>query len=857
MQAVEEPHLEAVTAQDAGAGATPRLRLSLTQRLMAGLFIISLLATAAGAMGAFLVFREEAETQRVMAIGAYVAERAKYQKSLFDGLQADQRAARDLLIQALGDADSKARSPGEFDALFPVSRDGARHPAAGFWSGVGRIGGERLNGVTGYLGPAPVSEEERRLLATALKIVPRVGEMVRARVKNFYFFTLDDRLLMYAPDQPEKGRFYGQAPASFTFKDSDMVAIIRPDANPRGETRCTPLSPLLSDPTGRSVTTGCMTPVHVGGRLVGAFGTTLEIGSYIHRALSDPLPGTQNAIVDSDGRLIAFPGYSTPGQMTGAGVAAFERTLQPRALVAQIKARGEGQGVVHSADGRSIIGYARISGPDWYFLAVAPQAAVSQAATRSALPVLIFGAVAGALQCLLMILWTRQLVTGPLRLLADEAAIVREDGEAAPRSDLDRRGDEIGMLAQALRRERESRAQLMHNLEERVADRTAELFRANSAKTAFLASMSHELRTPLNGVIAVSDVLTGRLEVGENKEMAELIASSGRLLEQVLNDILDVSKIEAGELRLNPEPYALRTTIGRIAELHRASAARKGIDLTWSVGLDVPDQLLGDELRLSQIVSNLLSNAVKFTPSGGIDLSVWREGEVLNLAVRDTGIGFSAEAAERLFRPFEQADPTITRRFGGTGLGLSICSALVAMMGGAISATSQPDVGSVFKVELPLVAAPAITDQQDDAAEFSLEGVRVLLAEDHPTNQRVVSLILDPFGVELTIASNGAEAIEACANSEFDLILMDVHMPEVDGLTATRRIRRMESESGRRPTPIICLTADAMPEHVANAREAGADRHLAKPIRPHVLIEAVIEVLAGSDAAVSEATTSA
>ncbi len=358
--------------------------------------------------------------------------------------------------------------------------------------------------------------------------------------------------------------------------------------------------------------------------------------------------------------------------------------------------------------------------------------------------------------------------------------------------------------------------------------------------------MSHELGTPLNGVVALSHLLAARQTTAEDKEMAALIISSGRLLEQVLTDILDFSKIEAGQLPLDEAPFDLGVCVRRVAELHRATAEAKGLALRWQVDAAAVGGVLGDELRITQVLSNFLSNAVKFTEHGEVSLEVSRDDDGVRFAVRDTGIGFPEEVGQRLFNRFEQADVSITRRFGGTGLGLAICASLTGLMGGRVWAESEPGVGSVFFAQLPLPAADlaSAADLDDSAAPGALlAGCRVLLAEDHPGNQRVVSLILEPLGVELTIVGDGGEAIEAEAAGRYDVILMDLHMPKVDGLTAIRAIRSSEAARSSAPTPIVALTADALAEHVAATRAAGADFHLAKPIRPAALVEILAEVL--------------
>ena len=384
----------------------------------------------------------------------------------------------------------------------------------------------------------------------------------------------------------------------------------------------------------------------------------------------------------------------------------------------------------------------------------------------------------------------------------------------------------------------------MDDLENRVRARTAELERANQEKSRFLANMSHELRTPLNGVVAVSETLAREQTTARGKELADLISSSGRLLEQVLTDILDFSKIEAGELRLEKGVFDSQTLVGRITALHAEAAAMKGLDLDWSVDPAAEGAWQGDAVRITQILSNLLSNAVKFTAEGGITVHIGRRPHGLAFSVSDTGIGFNAEAGARLFRRFEQADASITRRFGGTGLGLAICRSLAELMGGTIQAASNPGEGSTFVVTLPLEPAEVVSEETVALAdEAEVQGINVLLAEDHPTNQRVVSLILEAAGVRLDIVETGVAALERLSDRAYDLVLMDMQMPEMDGLTATQRLRERERALGIPRTPVIMLTANALDDHVQASLAAGADAHLSKPVRADSLLAAIAAAL--------------
>jgi len=449
-------------------------------------------------------------------------------------------------------------------------------------------------------------------------------------------------------------------------------------------------------------------------------------------------------------------------------------------------------------------------------------------------------------------------------------------------------------VQQALQQKQSEIEAVNRNLEEIVASRTAELAvgneglraevaerqkkteelraardaaeSANRAKSEFLANMSHEMRTPLNSIIGGTEYLEGASLAPDQQHCLEMIRHAGDSLLVQVNDLIDLARIEAGQLELLAEEFNLADTLEATVHILGLSARQKQLDLSLAIAPDIPHFVVGDQARLKQVLVNLLSNAIKFTDNGGkVTVSAQRGQAELHAVevyflVRDTGIGIESDKIDMIFETFAQADSSITRRYGGSGLGLAISRRLVEAMGGSFKVESVPGVGSsfAFSIRFPL-AEHAVAEQQGaSAGTGGVVGIRdaagpgspdkfsrVLLVDDSLENRALMRLLLARQPVTIDEANDGREALELFEQNEYSLVLMDIQMPIMDGYTATRMMRRIEEHSGRRRTPVVALTAHAYEADMRRCKEAGCDDHIAKPFKKKGLLQCLGHYLQG------------
>ncbi|MFS4459201.1 ATP-binding protein [Bdellovibrio sp. HCB2-146] len=417
------------------------------------------------------------------------------------------------------------------------------------------------------------------------------------------------------------------------------------------------------------------------------------------------------------------------------------------------------------------------------------------------------------------------------------------------------RGDVLKVIKMAL--DVTEKRTLEENLKKKNQELLAVASKAKAAtyaKSVFLANMSHEIRTPLNSIIGITDTLAETPLDHQQASFVEILQRANHQLMTIINDILDLSKVEAGEIEMKPLPFEMQKVLDDLNAVLGFRAKEKGLDLQLNIDSDVEEFFLGDADRLRQILINLLNNSIKFTHQGSVSLTISknrtsRPGNLL-FCIADTGIGIPRHKFKDIFRPFTQADPTTTRRYGGTGLGLSITQKMVHLMNGDIWLESEPAVGSVFyfTTTMPVTTERVTTVHNPLQGKFQLTDLkhnlistrlRILVVDDVDDNRNLFGIYLQNTIHNISYASSGLEALKMIEEEDFDLIFMDVQMPEMDGYEATRRIRLYESSKGRGATRIIACTANAFSEDVAKSLQAGCDLHLSKPIRKDTLLKTI------------------
>jgi signal transduction histidine kinase/ActR/RegA family two-component response regulator len=838
-------------------GAIYVVRRSLAWRLLGTIMLTTVAISIVTMIVAERFFWRDLRSEQLRGVASYISERAIRENAFFETIKAAHEDATDALNSRIALADPTLAAD-QFDRLFPPHGDGTRRSAGDLFDGYVDPQGDTHSGVGGLLNPGVRgAESDPVLMVAAYHTIDRAGEMLRGDLDNIYFFTPQNELIISASSRPDQLQFYRRdADSAFDLANVSFTQRVSIEENPDGRFICDALSQLIYVRDRESLTTGCFTPVEYAGARIGAFGTTIALRTYFTAAIEDVAYDADNVFIDGSGRLIAHRDLLT-GTIDADTLETLSDQLDITEIHALIRADGRSTGVVLTENGGTLVAFAHLPGPDWFFVSLIDPGSLLSQARRQTGVIAIAALVGLILQAAVTLILLYRYVLTPLAALT-VASFRPRDENRTPSPVLDAAladRNEIGTLARTLRRQKRLVLNLLSELETRVAERTRELERANDAKSDFLANVSHELRTPLNGILGLAQALEVSAQTDEQGAQAAMIRSSGETLSMLLNDVLDMSKIEAGKLDLAAVPTNPTGVFEDLTALFTGPAEQKGLRLTLKVDETLPETIEIDALRVKQCVTNLLSNAIKFTETGEVTIAVRaeaaREGQMRVIAeVSDSGIGMNAATLKRLFAPFEQADAATAIKFGGTGLGLSIARKLARLLGGDVTARSVPGQGSVFTLtfvgrpleenieDRPSTDARSLAERPEYAA---LIGLRILLVEDNFINRQVAKAFLQWLKPDLHEAENGEIGLQKLTDSEYDLVLMDVRMPVMDGLEAARRLRASDAVS--RAVGIVALTANATPEDVLACAEAGMDTHLAKPIMPQALFDAMCEAL--------------
>ncbi len=683
---------------------------------------------------------------------------------------------------------------------------------------------------------AKLTDDLKRRVLAGQFVADMVGPSWNNRFTNFYVLTPENTVTNFWPTLP----WTHQATKELDIRNEEYFYVSDKKHNKARETAWTGL---YYDAVAKDWMISCLRPIDAAdGRHLASVGVDILVNELIDQTTSKFFTGTYNFLVDPDGRLIAHP-LKMKEIEKKLGKFFVEQSGDPELVDIFNTIKGKPDGI-YSISSQDLYAASYKLGPlGWHFVTVLPQQVIRNVVYENTSIVFFTGIISLIAELIVLGFIIRGYIISPLKNLTGSISSLQK-GEHPSMIETKNAKGEVATLIGGYN-------SMMKTIGEREEDLRKALKladSANKAKTNFLANMSHELRTPLNSIIGMSQMLREKKLPEDDRKMIEVVYEAAGALLETVNDILDISKIESGEMHLEQIPFKPYSAIERVEMIMKPLASAKGLLLTLTNDKIFEDLIvLGDSIRFSRVVTNLVSNASKYTEKGSVNVfaeykeTAPEKGEV-TIRVVDTGIGISKEKTKRIFEKFVQADTSITRRFGGTGLGLSIARELVEMMGGSIGLKSEVGVGSEFHFTIPVTVVASEeyvqpfhisrrSDVSSDMPSVPVSQARVLVAEDHKLNILLLRQILKNLGIaDVDVVTTGNAAIESRKNKSYDLVLMDCHMPETDGIEACTVIRAYEVEQGLKPVPIIALSADVLMENIDQCFAAGMDEFLGKPL---------------------------
>ncbi len=811
------------------------------------------------ALLSYLHFVSNIELQVKQQLEKYIVERGQKESNLFLLAEDNHATLKAEFLDRL--AASEGENPWfEFTDLFFEADDGTMRTWPDLFTNPEAKGPDRHIGVTGVIGIEATKSldlKTRRVTTLAADMVMTYGPAWRNRFPDLYISTPNNIMLIYWPEEPWGADIspdldFSQEAWSYTANTTNNV------------TRETAWTGSYYDVGSDFYMVSAATPVDYLGEHVVTIGSDILLNDLVKRTIDDKLEGTHNIIFREDGRLIAHPdlmdsikaedGYLEVSDVEGIDL---ENTFE------LVKAAVKSNNIVtFNRNTNEFLAVTKIHGPDWYFVTAYPKSLLSEFAIKSARFVLLAGLAAFAVEVLLLFSVLNKKVAQPLNALIKASDRVAE-GHFDVQLD-DQRRDEVGRLAHSFKLMVSQLQSSFVVLEQRVAERTAELKTAkegadsaNRAKSEFLANMSHELRTPLNGILGYAQILQRSDSLSEKEQKGiGIISQCGSHLLNLINDILDLSKIEARKMELHPSEFHFLSFLHDVGEICRIKAEEKGVQFEFSPEVDLPEGIIADEKRLRQVLLNLLGNAIKFTDSGKVSLVVksqpievetvtdnsapYLPARRFRFQVADTGVGMSSEQIAKVFNPFEQVG-SAQKQGEGTGLGLSISRKIVSLMGGELEASSQPNAGSTFWFDVVLPEGNNWVEtahRQAKGKVIGYEGDRkkILVIDDGWENRSILVHLLEPLGFQVVEAEDGQIGLAKAVKIQPDLIITDLAMPVMDGLTFLEQLRQIPELA---KTSVLVSSASVSLASRHKSSQAGSDDFIPKPVQAEDLFAAL------------------